>query len=40
MRLSKNKFFDRITSELHASLRSTLVPIKVFFPPYMPPEKM
>ena len=40
MRLSKNKFFDRITSELHASLRSTLVPIKVFFPPYMPTEKM
>ena len=36
----KNKFFIRITSGLHASLRSTLARIKVFFPPYMPPEKM
>ena len=40
LQLSKNKFFDRVTSGLHASLRSTLARIKVFFPPYMPPEKM
>ena len=40
MKLSKNEFFDRMTSGLHASLRSTPRRIKVFFPPYMPPEKM
>ena len=39
-RLAKKKFFNRMTEWLHASLRSTLATIKVFFPPYMPPEKM
>ena len=37
----KSKLFGLyLTSGLHASLRSTLARIKVFFPPYMPPEKM
>ena len=38
--LPKNEFFGSVTSGLTACLRSTLARIKVFFPPYMPPDKM